>query len=236
MQKTYPNIGTVEIVINKRQKRINLKVQKTGVVLLSMPHAKHLPEAEKFLLQHCDWIVKTKQTVEQKLQKKHILADTEKITPRHNIRFVTIESPKQLRAKISDTEIIIFIAPHIDRSSKPVQDFVHKVREQALVNMAHDYIPQRLAQLAVDNNFRYAQCKISRAKTRWGSCSHANTINISCYIMQLPPHLIDFILLHELTHTIHKNHGREFHAHLRQHLPKPEQDFEREIRKFSILN
>ncbi len=234
MQKNYPHIGTVEIVVNKRLKRINLKVQKTGEVQLLIPHVKHLPEAEKFLQQRSDWILKTKQTVEQKLQKKIILADTEKITPRHNLRFVEIESPKQLCAKISETEIIIFISPQIDRNSKKVQDFVQKVREQALFNLAQDFIPQRLKQLAIDNNFCYAQCKISRAKTRWGSCSYVNTINISCYIMQLPPHLIDFILLHELTHTVYKNHGKEFHAHLQRCLPKAEKEYEREIRSYSM--
>ncbi|MDR1762265.1 MAG: M48 family metallopeptidase [Bacteroidales bacterium] len=236
MQKTYPHIGNVEIVVNKRLKRINLKVQKTGEVQLIIPHVKHLSAAEKFLLQRTDWIVKTKQAVEQKLQKKLLLANTEKITPQHNLRFVDIESTKPLRAKISETEIIIFISPNIDRSSKQVQDFVRKVREEALVNMARICIPQRLAQLAAEQKFRYAQCKISRAKTRWGSCSHANTISISCYSMILPPHLIDFLLLHELTHTIHKNHAREFHAHLQRCLPKPEKDYEREIRQYSILN
>lgn len=236
MLKTYPHIGSVEIVVNKRLKRINLNVQKTGVVRLSMPHIKYLPEAEKFLQQRTDWILKTKQTVEQRLQKKPLLSNTENITPQHNLRFVEIESTKQLRAKISETEIIIFISPNTDRSTKQVQNFVQKVREQALLNMAHDFIPQRLQQLAVKHNFRYSQCKISRAKTRWGSCSHSDTINISCYIMQLPAHLIDFILLHELTHTIYKNHAKEFHAHLQLCLPKPENDYEQEIRQYSIAN
>ena len=236
MQKTYPHIGEIEIVVNKHLKRINLKVQKTGVVQLIIPHAKHLPEAEKFLLQRTDWILKTKQTVEQKLQKKLLLDNTKKITPQHDLRFVEIESTKQIRAKISETEIIIFISPQIDRSTKQVQDFVRKVREQALLYMAQDFIPQRLAQLAAEHRFRYSQCKISRAATRWGSCSHSDTINISCYIMQLPAHLIDFILLHELTHTIHKNHGKEFHAHLQRCLPKAEKDFEREIKRYSIAN
>lgn len=236
MQKNYPTIGNVEFIVNQRLKRINLKVKRNGEVQLAMPHKKHLSEAEKFLQQRTDWILQTKQTIEQKLQEKQILCNVEKITPQHNLRFVEVESEKKLHAKISETEILIFISPSINRSNKQVQNFVQKAREQALFNMAQIFIPRRLSELATTHNFSYTQCKISRAKTRWGSCSRANSISISCYIMILPPALVDFILLHELTHTIHKNHAKEFHAHLQHCLIKPEKEYEREIRNYSMFS
>ncbi|MCK4466289.1 MAG: M48 family metallopeptidase, partial [Bacteroidales bacterium] len=44
----------------------------------------------------------------------------------------------------------------------------------------------------------------------WGSCSSRNNINLNLHIMRLPEKLADYIILHELTHTVHKNHGKKF--------------------------
>jgi len=47
-------------------------------------------------------------------------------------------------------------------------------------------------------------------KTRWGSCSYKNNININLCICYLPQDLQDYIILHELAHTVVKNHSRHF--------------------------
>ncbi|MDR2962534.1 MAG: M48 family metallopeptidase [Bacteroidales bacterium] len=234
MLKIYPHIGTVEIVANKRLTRISLKVGKSGVPQLSMPHLRYLPDAEAFLLQKSAWIESAKRKIAQRTPKQTLFSAGDTLTPQHSLRFVQVEYTQRVRAKISETEVIVFHAPQVESGDYRVQECVAKAREQALVNMAQMHIPSRLQKLAQDYHFTYAQCKISRAKGRWGSCSHANSISISCYIMLLPPHLIDFILLHELTHSIHKNHGAAFHAYLQRLLPKPEKDYEQEIRKYSI--
>ncbi len=52
--------------------------------------------------------------------------------------------------------------------------------------------------------------KINKSRTRWGSCSSKKVINLSYYCLFLPEHLIDFVILHELSHTIKMNHGEGF--------------------------
>ena len=48
------------------------------------------------------------------------------------------------------------------------------------------------------------------SKTRWGSCSYENNINLNLHLMRLPNHLIDYVILHELVHTKIKNHSKDF--------------------------
>ena len=75
---------------------------------------------------------------------------------------------------------------------------------------ALSYLPLRLKQLAIAHGFSYNTVKISRSKSRWGSCSSKKNINLSLFLMLLPEYLIDYVLLHELCHTIEMNHGAEF--------------------------
>jgi predicted metal-dependent hydrolase len=63
-------------------------------------------------------------------------------------------------------------------------------------------------------NFSYNRAVFRRQKTRWGSCSGRNNINLNINMAALPQHLQDYVLLHELVHTKHKNHSKRFWAEM----------------------
>ncbi len=61
--------------------------------------------------------------------------------------------------------------------------------------------------------------KINSAKTRWGSCSGNNSINISYRLAMTPIAAFEYVIVHELAHTVHHNHSAEFWHFLSQMLP-----------------
>lgn len=71
-------------------------------------------------------------------------------------------------------------------------------------------LKDRLAELAVLYGFSYNRVFVRRQKTRWGSCSGKNNINLNLRILLLPPILQDYVLLHELVHTRIKSHCPEY--------------------------
>jgi hypothetical protein len=77
---------------------------------------------------------------------------------------------------------------------------------------AKAYLPRRVNELAYMYGFNFKGLKIQSSKTRWGSCSGTNNINLSLYLMRVPEHLQDYVILHELCHTVHHNHSHEFWA------------------------
>ena len=81
---------------------------------------------------------------------------------------------------------------------------------------AHEKLTARLAVLAGRHGFSYERVTIRNQKSRWGSCSATNNISLNMKLMALPDELIDYVLLHELLHTIIKNHGPAFWAELEQ--------------------
>ena len=95
-------------------------------------------------------------------------------------------------------------------------------------------IPALVATLAQRHGFRYTSLRISSARTRWGSCSGKDGISISLYVMLLPDHLREFIVLHELCHTRHHNHSTDFHALLDTLCEGKEKALNRELKAHKI--
>ena len=123
-----------------------------------------------------------------------------------------LESGKLSRFMVRTTEerITILCPPKVDFTQKSVQELLRNAIVRALKKAAQAYLPPLLSELAEHYGFKYKKVKITGSKSRWGSCSAAGSINLSCYLMLLPPHLMDYVLLHELTHTREMNHGPKF--------------------------
>ena len=92
------------------------------------------------------------------------------------------------------------------------QEMIEQLRKDAKAQL-----PGRLAELAARYGFSYNRVAIKHNSTNWGSCSARNNINLNLNIMRLPGVLQDYILLHELCHLRHHDHGEAFHL-LLEHL------------------
>ena len=109
-----------------------------------------------------------------------------------------------------------------------------KARIEALRRAAKADLPARLERLAREHGFSYAGVTIRAARTKWGCCTGRNTISLSLYLMALPEHLRDFVLLHELCHTVYHDHSARFHALLDRVTGGREREFARELRRYAI--
>ena len=88
---------------------------------------------------------------------------------------------------------------------------------EALRRQAKDQLPGRLAELAARYGFTYNRVAIKHNASNWGSCSTKGNINLNLNIVRLPKVLQDYVLIHELCHLRHPDHGHGFHL-LLEHL------------------
>lgn len=89
----------------------------------------------------------------------------------------------------------------------------------ALREKARAYIPGRVAQYARMMGLAPTAVKINAARTRYGSCSGKNSLNFSCLLMRQPLEAVDYVIVHELAHIVHKNHGPDFYALIARYMP-----------------
>jgi len=78
---------------------------------------------------------------------------------------------------------------------------------------------ERAAHYADIMSLQYSTIKITSAKTRWGSCSGKNNLNFTWRLIMCPPAAIDYVIVHELSHILIKNHSPEFWARVKLFYP-----------------
>jgi len=109
-----------------------------------------------------------------------------------------------------------------------------RARIEELRRAAHTDLPLRIERLAQQTGLKYEKMTIRAARTKWGSCSGKGRIMLSLFLMTLPEHLRDFVIVHELCHTVHPDHSSRFHALVDRLTGGNEKALARELRAFSI--
>ena len=99
--------------------------------------------------------------------------------------------------------------------------------------VAKEFLEGRIKELADNFGFVYNKVTIRNQKTRWGSCSGKNNINLNMQLMNLPNHLIDYVILHELVHTKVKNHSPLFWGSLDIYVGNAKA-IDKELKKYSL--
>jgi len=124
----------------------------------------------------------------------------------------------------------------IAKTIKHIETIVPRRRETPLVSedliARQDVLFSRLKELARQHGFSYRRAGIRNQRSRWGSCSSRNNISLNIHLLKLPQHLQDYVILHELTHTEHKNHSKAFWARLDGLVGGKVKALRKELRKY----
>jgi predicted metal-dependent hydrolase len=201
-----PEVGKITFSQNLRSKRMKLSVGPNQKILVSFPPYVTFPEAASFAQKHISWIIG---------QQEKFLVKAVRQTPSFPVKtfFHTVNiqpEGEKFAVRQKKFEIIILYPHHCAQDDVLVHDHINRVMDAIYKWEAKKYLPGRIAELAATHKLAFNKITIRNNRSNWGSCSSGNNISLNMKLMKLPPHLIDFILLHELAHTQVKNHGPDF--------------------------
>ncbi len=194
------DLGTVYVYKRKGAKNIRLSINSDGKIRVTMPTWLPYQAGLTFAQQKKTWLLS--QTKTEQLQ------DGQRLGKYHTLRILHKVGIAQPQTRLTDTMAYVYYPTGHDLAS--LQTVAHAVAKRAAKAEAEKLLPQRLADLARKYDRQYKEVKIRHLKTRWGSCSSLGVITLNYYLMQLPWELIDYVLVHELSHTKELNHSAAF--------------------------
>lgn len=206
----YADIGTIIFVKDKRAKGIRITVNRQRGVKVTMPGHVPFNYAISFVEQKKDWIRKSIEKFSiSGIQATLFKPGVDFPMRYHYINFCE-NNESNLEVKVLKGCIQIIYPDEELLVSEKGQHVIREAIEFALRKEAKQYLPLRVEILARKYGFTFNQVRVKNLKSRWGSCSAQNNINLNIHLMRLPEALSDYVILHELAHTVHKNHGKQF--------------------------
>lgn len=204
------NIGDVTFRKNKRSKNVSIAIRPMKGVVVNMPYFVSYSFAKNVVEKKQDWILNHLPKIEKIENKATIFTEKTEFSTKYRQLVILPENIENVKTEINPEKIIIKYPGFVDVKAKEIQNIIKNTVVKALRLEAKSYLPRRTAVLAGQLKFKYNKIFIKNTKTLWGSCSAQNNINLNLHLMRLPDYLIDYVIIHELCHTVEKNHGKRF--------------------------
>ena len=219
-------LGRLLVRVNIRARRLTFRTREDAVYV-TVPPGTTVAEVKNAVEQ-----LRPRLRVAQQKQSRPLIDLNYKIDAEHfKLSLVSGEKDQFLaNSRLGVMEIVC--PPHADFTDEKLQSWLHKVIEESLRRNAKSILPSRLDFLSKQCGLPYSSVKINSSQGRWGSCSARKAINLSYYLVLLPSHLIDYVLLHELCHTREMNHSERFWALLNQFTEGKALTLRGELRKY----
>ena len=204
------DVGSVLLKSSKQYKRVSIKIKPFEGVEVLFPAGYSPQRALDFVNAKRQWIIDAQKKIKQHENNHTIFDENTDFKTNNFVLSIRKAQRADVHLQLRNGILQILYPEHLPVSNAPIQDAIRYGIEKAMRLEAKKMLPLRLSQLANENGFIYKNIYIKNLKSRWGSCSFENNINLNLQLMRIPKRLIDYVLLHELCHTVEKNHGAGF--------------------------
>jgi predicted metal-dependent hydrolase len=199
----------IEIVKHSRAKSVRIRLQPHKPVRVTIPLRSAFSLGEHFLKDRLPWIKENLPILEANAPQKIFGWNYTMPYLGGSIRFVKRGAEVDENPKASG-DVCLLLPSKFDFSNEENHKLVERLLVETLRELAKNYLPNRLQELAMRKGFEYKKLTLKNLKSRWGSCSSVNNINLNIHLMRLPSQIIDYVIMHELQHTTIKNHSQQF--------------------------
>jgi predicted metal-dependent hydrolase len=203
---TLPSGDQLHYQLERRQRRtVGLKITQTGLVIHA-PKRISQSQLEDIIVQKADWVLRKLASVTAnkipEIQWQHgeqllFLGNAMTLTIEHNARSKAVEyEPGVLQLAMPNQDEMLI-------ARKVVQWY----KKQAITDFT-----RRLEIFSSKLGVKFTSLTLSNAASRWGSCNSKKEIRLNWRLLQAPPHIINYVVCHELAHIKEMNHSAKFWA------------------------
>jgi len=204
---TLPSGDQLHYQLERRQRRtVGLKITADGLIV----HApKRISQTllESLIAQKADWIQKKLSARDESKIPALQWLDGEQLLLLGNTITLALRHDERSRAVNHQPGLLALAMPNHDDESAVSRKVLQWYKKQALIDFA-----RRLEIFSARLGVALPKLLISNARTRWGSCNSKKEVRLNWRLLQAPPHLINYVICHELAHLKEMNHSARFWA------------------------
>jgi predicted metal-dependent hydrolase len=197
--------------VSKRAKRLNLRVSADRGIQLIVPRFISQKTAINFLQQQTDWLK----------QHAHIWQQHQRVIDLPTkLSLPSLQQTWRIAYDYNPfykTNRIVQAADQLIYTGNTDNAMVLEKLQAWVKRNAKAYLTTRIEQLSEQTALFFNALSFRQQRTLWGSCTHQKNISLNCKLIFLPNELIDYVLIHELAHTVHLNHGKHFWQLVKKH-------------------
>lgn len=191
----------VDQIVRSKRKTLALIVKPDGSVIVRAPMRTSEKAIREFVEQHVEWVRKKQAEALVSLPpapKQYVLGET----------FLYLGNTYSLEVVKGQKKPLLLEGSF--KLAASVQSKAELVFERWYRAQARQILTERVNAYAGQYGFQYKKIGITSARTRWGSCSADGSLNFSWRLILTPLEAIDYVVVHELVHTVHHNHSKRF--------------------------
>jgi predicted metal-dependent hydrolase len=202
-----PNGETIPYTLERRtRKTVGLKINHNGLIVHA-PTRLSQKELERVLLRKADWIVKKLQAQQENQPEKFIWEDGASLLLLGNTIELSVRLDSISRALEYEPGRISVALPTPNNQTSIARKVLLWYKKQA-----HTDFSRRIALLAAKLGVETPPLFLSSARSRWGSCNSRGEVRLNWRLLQAPPHIVNYVVAHELAHLKEMNHSAKFWA------------------------
>ena len=190
----------------RARKTIGLKINHNGLIVHA-PNRISQRELERMLLSKADWIVKKLQALQENQLEKFVWEDGASLLLLGNTMELSVRLDSVSRALEHEPGRISVALPTPNNQSSIAKKVLQWYKKQALSDFS-----RRIELLAAKLGVETPPLFLSSARSRWGSCNSRGEVRLNWRLLQAPPHIINYVVAHELAHLREMNHSAKFWA------------------------
>ncbi len=201
-------------IIDPSLKRISLTLDTNGEIVIKSNGLDNT-SVEKIIFQNASWINKARQKFESKKGKEvDMLTDREVyyLGEQYPLCIEHVNDANAHQVVFLENKLILYAHTQNERLLYGMIDHFYK-------NEALRLLPSRIKQWSYKMELYPKQVGFRKTVRQWGSCSTSNHISFNTMMMKLPLLLIDYIIVHELSHISHKHHQKSFWECVWRYIP-----------------
>jgi hypothetical protein len=190
----------IKKIYRSRRRTIALEITPLAELIVRAPYS--IPEYKIFDFVNLKraWILVKQKFVSERLGKRK----ERKFLDGEEILFLGKPYPLKITAgaKIFLSDYLEFPGKFLKAPEKHLADW-YRLNARKIITERCEYFARQMG-------LRYSAIRINGAKKRLGSCSSSNSLNFTWLLMLAPPRVIDYVVVHELSHIVIKNHSPRF--------------------------